>query len=70
LAGGPGFNVKAGWAWQWWLTPLILALRRQRQVKLCEWGAILNSRVSSRTARATQGNLVSKNKQTNKQTNK
>jgi hypothetical protein len=42
--------------------PLIPALRRQRQVSLVY-------RVSSRTARATQRNPVSK-KQTNKQTNK
>jgi hypothetical protein len=44
----------------WWHTSLILALGRQRQASLVY-------RVSSRTARATQRNPVSKNKQTNKQ---
>jgi hypothetical protein len=40
---------------------------RDRQIS--EFEAILVYRVSSRTARATQGNPVSKNKQTNKQKN-
>ena len=37
----------------WWCMPLILALRRQRQVGLCEFKASLVYRVSSRKARAT-----------------
>jgi hypothetical protein len=45
---------------------LIPALGRQ----ISEFEASLVYRVSSRTARATQRNPVSKNKQTNKQTNK
>jgi hypothetical protein len=44
----------AGW---WWCTPLISALGRQRQV---DFKDILVYRVSSRTARATQKNPVSK----------
>ena len=40
--------------------PLIPALRRQRQVDLCEFEASLVYRVSSRTARATQRNPVKK----------
>jgi hypothetical protein len=36
---------------QWWLTPLILVLGRQRQVDLCESEFY---RVSSRTAKATR----------------
>ena len=51
--------------------PLIPALERQRQA---DFQDSLVYRVSSRTARATQGNTVSKttaiNKQTNKQKNK
>jgi len=38
---------------------LIPALGRQRQADLCEFGASLVYRESSRTARATQKNLVS-----------
>jgi hypothetical protein len=59
----------------WWCTPLILALGRQRR-RLSEFESSLVYRVSSRTARATQRNPVSKNKKTknktkqNKQTNK
>ena len=41
---------------------LILVLRRQKQVDLCELEACLLYRVSSRTARATVRNLVSKKK--------
>jgi hypothetical protein len=44
----------------WWPMPLISALRRQRQVDLIEFEASLVYRVSSRTARATQRNPVSK----------
>ena len=58
----------------WWLTPLIPALRRQRQADLCEFKASLVYRASSRTgSKAIQRNPVSKNKkqkQTNKQTKK
>jgi hypothetical protein len=43
--------------------PSIPALRRQRQVNLCKFKASLVYRVSSRTARAIQRNLASKNKQ-------
>ena len=39
--------------------PLIPALGRQRQADLCEFGARLVYRVSSRTANATQRNHVS-----------
>jgi hypothetical protein len=42
----------------WWRTPLIPALGRQRRIS--EFKASLVYRVSSRTARATQRNLVSK----------
>ena len=47
---------------QWRRTPLVPALGRQRQVDLCQFEASLIYRGSSRTARATQRNLVSKNK--------
>ena len=43
---------------------LIPALGRQKQENLCEFEASLVYRVSSRTARATQRNPVSTNKQT------
>ena len=47
--------------------PLSLpALGRQRQSDLCEFEASVVYRARSRTARATQRNLVSINKQTNK----
>ena len=46
--------------------PLIPALRKQRQMGLCEFEASLVYRASSRTVRATQRNPVSKNKQTKK----
>ena len=50
--------------------PLIPALRRQRQVNLCELKDSLVYRVISRTARPTLRNLVSKTtNQPNKQTN-
>jgi hypothetical protein len=54
-------------AW-WQQTPLIPALRRQKQVDLCEFKVNLVYRAISRIARTTQRNLISK--QTNKQTNK
>ena len=47
-----------GW---WWSTPLIPALRNQRQEVLCEFEANLVFRVSSRTGRATKRNPVWKN---------
>jgi hypothetical protein len=50
------------------IMPLVLALRRQWQVDLRELKASLVYRVSSRTAKATQRNPVSKIKQN--QTNK
>jgi hypothetical protein len=46
----------------------MLALRRQRQVDFCEFKASLVYRVSSRIARATQKNPVSKKKKKSKQT--
>jgi hypothetical protein len=45
---------------QWWFTPLITALGRQRP-RISEFEVSLVYRVSSRTARATQRNPVSKN---------
>jgi hypothetical protein len=59
---------------EWWRTPLVPALGRQRQA-ISEFEASLVYKVSSRTARATRRNPVwkkqnkTKNK-TNKQTNK
>ena len=47
--------------------PLILAPVRQRQVDLCELKVNLGYRASSRTARATQRNLILIN---NKQNNR
>jgi len=45
------------------LTPLIPALRRQRQAsELCEFEASLNYRASYRITRNTKRNLVSKKK--------
>jgi hypothetical protein len=41
-------------AGQKWCTPLISALRKQRQVDLCEFETNLIYMVSFRTARATQ----------------
>ena len=46
-----------------WCTPLIPALRSQRQVDLSEFKASLVYRVNSRTAKATQRNPISKTKQ-------
>ena len=53
-------------AGQWWLTPLIPALGGRNKL-ISEFEASLVYRASSRTARATQRNPASKNKQ--KQTN-
>ena len=49
--------------------PSILAPRRQRQVDVCEFQASLVYRASSRTAKTTQRNPVSKNQkqQTNEE---
>jgi hypothetical protein len=41
-------------SWAWWCMPLITALRRQRQVELCEFKASLVYIVSSRPTRATK----------------
>jgi hypothetical protein len=46
--------------------PLIPALRRQRQVSLCEFKASLVYSLSSRKARATQRNPVKKKKKKKK----
>jgi hypothetical protein len=51
---------------QWWRTPLIPALGRQRQAWISEFEASLVYRVSSRTARATQRNSVLKNQKKKK----
>ena len=45
---------------QWECTSLIPALERQRQIDLCEFEISLVHRVSSRTARVSQRNPVSK----------
>lgn len=47
---------------RWWPTPLIPALKRQRQSDLCEYEARLVYRDSSRTARATWRNPDSEKK--------
>jgi hypothetical protein len=52
----------------WWHTPLIPALRRQRQW-ISEFKASLVYKVSYKTARATQRNPVSRKKQKQKQKN-
>jgi hypothetical protein len=49
---------------------LILALWRQTQVDFCEFEASLVYKVSSRTARATQRNPVSKNQKKKKKRKK
>lgn len=51
-------NNYAKW---WWCMPLIPTLRRERQVGLCDLEASLVYRVTSKTAKATQGNPVLKN---------
>jgi hypothetical protein len=56
--------VKAG---QWWHTPLVPALWRQKQMDLCEFKASLVYRASSRHPRPHSEILSQK---TNKQTNK
>jgi hypothetical protein len=57
--------LKSKTSGQWWCTPLIPALGRQRQA---EFEASLVYRVRSRTARATQRSTVSrKQKQEQKQ---
>ena len=48
---------------------LILALGRQRQADLCEFEAGLVYRVSSRTVRAAQIHLISKNNKNKTKTN-
>jgi hypothetical protein len=50
--------------WAWWCTPLIPALRGRGR-RISEFEASLVYRVSSRTARATQRNPVSKNTKPN-----
>jgi hypothetical protein len=51
----------------WWHTPLIPALRRHRQVDLCELEVSLVYRVSSRAAKAVrQRKPVLKKNQTNR----
>ena len=56
-------------SWGWWRTPFIPALG-SRGRRISKFGANLVYRASSRTARETQRNPVSKTpKQTNKQTN-
>ena len=48
--------------WSWvWLTPLVPALGRQRQIDLYKSEANLKSTVSSKTFRATQKDPVSLN---------
>ena len=49
--------IGAGW---WWHRPLIPEFQKQRQMDLYEFEASLVSRVSSRMARVTQRNYVSK----------
>ena len=54
---------------QWWCTPLIPALGRQRQ-RISESEASLVYKVISRTARATQRNPVSENQKKKKKKKK
>ena len=60
-------HVLAG---QWWHTPLIPTLGRKRYMDLCGFKASLLYRVSSRAARTTQGNPVSKNQKEKKKERK
>jgi hypothetical protein len=55
---------------QWWIMSLIPEFRRQRQVDLCEFKAGLVYRISSRTARDTQKDPVSKKKKKEKEKEK
>ena len=48
----------------WWRTPLIPAPRKQRQMDVCEFEASLFYRVSSRTAKNTYRDAVSKQNKT------
>jgi hypothetical protein len=50
----------------WWCIPLVPELQRQRQVDLCEFETCLVYRASSRIARATQKNPVTKKKKKKK----
>jgi hypothetical protein len=50
----------------WWRTPLIPALGGGRGRQISEFKASLVYRVSSRTARTTQRNPISKNQKQNK----
>ena len=61
-------NILTLAGWQWWHTPLIPALGRQRQVDICEFKASLVYRVNSRTGSNATEKLEKQNKQTNKQT--
>ena len=55
---------------QWWHMPLIAALRRQRQVDLCEFETNLVYRVCFRTGSQATEKLSQKNKNKNKQKTK
>jgi hypothetical protein len=68
-------NIKMCFTIQWRCTPLIPALRRQRQVELYEFEASLVYTESSRTAMgyiepSLEFSPIPKQQQTNKQTNK
>ena len=63
-----GGELEEGAPGQWWRTPLIPALGRQRLADLCEFKASLIYKMNSRTARTvTQRNPVLKINQANKQ---